>query len=249
MNIIDCPDRESVRRQLQSVGRGDCLRIAGLASLADDARGLVSAALALQAAGIELISLAEGIDTAAQGGQFFAVCRAMNELEHSARREKQRGGIERAREEGKYRGRKPIEINEELFDGVLALWESGEITAREAMDRLALKPNTFYRRIKERKEHKMKDYKKVEKEIKSEIKEAAKKSRQELDDLRAQVRSEAREIRKAAEEKLDAHDVEKEIRRERIHAEIERHDELRQIKKDVVEETKELKKLLETEEK
>lgn len=30
-----------------------------------------------------------------------------------------------------------------------ALWRSGEITATEAMKRLNLKPNTFYRRAKE----------------------------------------------------------------------------------------------------
>ena len=98
-----------------------------------------------------------------------------------------REGVERAKEEGRYKGRKPIAVDEGLFDSVVSLWQSGQITARDAMARLDLKPNTFYRRIKEREEQKMKDYKKVEHEIRDEIKEAAKQSRRDLDELKKQV--------------------------------------------------------------
>ena len=153
--------------------------------------------------------------------------------------------MERAKEEGRYKGRKPIAVDENLFDSVVALWQDGQITAREAMARLELKPNTFYRRIKEMEEMKMKDYKKVEQEIKSEIKEAAKQSRKDLDELKKQVKAEAKEIRKAADEKLELHDVEREMRHDRIRAEAEHHDAVRQMKKDVEAEAKELKKLME----
>ena len=134
--------------------------------------------------------------------------------------------------EGKYRGRKPIVIDEGLFDQVVQLWQSGQISARQAMARLELKPNTFYRRIKEREEQKMKDYKQVEHEIRSEIKEAARQSRKDLDELKKQVRSEAKELKKTADEKLELHDVEREMRHERIRAEVEHHDAVRQMKKD-----------------
>ena len=54
------------------------------------------------------------------------------------------------KEDGKAKGRKPIEVDEERFDSILERWKNGEITARQAMAELDLKPNTFYRRVKER---------------------------------------------------------------------------------------------------
>ena len=65
----------------------------------------------------------------------------------------------------------------------------------------------------------MKDMKKVEKEIKDELRQASRKSREDMDALKQQVRSEAKEFKKSAGEALEAHDVEREIRHERIRAE------------------------------
>jgi len=53
----------------------------------------------------------------------------------------------------------------------------------------------------------MKDIKKVEKEIKEELKQTSRKSRKDMDALRQQVRSEAREFKKAAGDVLDTYDV------------------------------------------
>ena len=63
--------------------------------------------------------------------------------------ERQREGIEIAKSEGKYKGRKPVEINEDKFKSACARWRAGEITATAAMQEVGLKPNTFYRRVKE----------------------------------------------------------------------------------------------------
>ena len=62
----------------------------------------------------------------------------------------------------------------------------------------------------------MKDMKKVEKEIKDELKQASRKSREDMDALKQQVRSEAKEFKKTAGEAFEAHDVEREIRHERM---------------------------------
>ena len=70
------------------------------------------------------------------------------QLDLQQQRKKQRTGIEKAKEEGKYKGRKPILVDESLFEEIVGLWKNGEITARQAMARLQLKSNTFYRRIK-----------------------------------------------------------------------------------------------------
>jgi len=52
-------------------------------------------------------------------------------------------GIEIARQQGKYRGRKPVQIEEKAFLDRYARWRKGEITAAEAMRLLGVKANTF----------------------------------------------------------------------------------------------------------
>ena len=243
MGIIHYDNPEDLQSGIGSLAAGDCVEVDGLDLFADHVKDMLSALAAIGERRADFVSLREGIDTrAGQGASFFALCRALTGSELFSRR---RDGIERAKAEGRYKGRKPIAVDEGLFDSVVSLWQSGQITAREAMARLDLKPNTFYRRIKEMEELKMKDYKKVEHEIRSEIKEAAKQSRKDLDELKKQVKAEAKEVKKAADEKLELHDVEREMRRDRIRAEAEHHDAVRQMKKDVEAEAKELKKLME----
>ncbi len=61
---------------------------------------------------------------------------------------RQREGIELAKKRGIYTGRKPLVVDETLMRKVCAQWRGGEITAREAMKRVSLEANTFYRRVK-----------------------------------------------------------------------------------------------------
>lgn len=61
-------------------------------------------------------------------------------------------GIERARERSAYKGKAPIKMNPGKWDEIMKLWGSGDITAVEAMRRLGLKRNTFYRKVKKSKE-------------------------------------------------------------------------------------------------
>ena len=243
MGNVRCNGPDDLRSGVEGLTPGDCVEVEELGLAAGNAREILAVLAAVGERGADFVSLKEGIDTrGGQGASFFALCRALSEAKLFSRR---RDGIERAKAEGRYKGRRPIAVNEELFDSVVALWQSGQITAREAMARLDLKPNTFYRRIKEMEEMKMKDYKKVEQEIREEIKGAAKQSRRDLSELKKQVKAEAKEIKKAADEKLELRDVEREIRRDRVRAEAEHNDAVRQMKKDVEAEARELKKLME----
>ena len=243
METVRFDNLNDLRSALERLAPGDCVELDSLALFADKGKDMLNVLAQIGERGADFVSLREGIDTrGGRGESFFALCRVLRESELFSRR---RDGIERAKAEGRYKGRRPINVDEALFDSVVSLWQDGQITAREAMARLDLKPNTFYRRIKEMEELKMKDYKKVEHEIKEEIKEAAKQSRKDLGELKKQVRAEAREVKMAADEKLELHDVEREMRRDRIRAEAEHHDAVRQMKKDVEAEAKELKKLME----
>lgn len=245
MSIKPCEDRKALQAAIEELAPGDCVQIGSFSEAAGSAAEMLSAIVRISEHGADLISLREEIDTRGEGGAaVFALCRALYELDRPDPRARRRDGVERAKAEGRYRGRKPIAVDEGLFDSVVELWQSGQISARQAMARLELKPNTFYRRIKEREEQKMKDYKKVEHELRDEVKEAARQSRRDLDELKKQVKAEAEGVRRSADEKLELHDVEKELRKDRIRAEMEHRDSIRQMKKDVEAEARELKKVL-----
>ena len=248
MTLRHVSDRESFLAVPDSLEEGDVVEIDSFAAAASDSAELLNGICRIAERGAAFVSLLEQIDTRTDGdGSFFTLCRALHVLDDGKSRIRRRDGIERAKEEGRYKGRKPIAVDEGLFDSVIALWQSGQITAREAMAKLNLKPNTFYRRIKEREEQKMKDYKMVEQEIRDEIKQAARQGRRDLGELRKQVREEVKEVKKAADEKLELHDVEREMRHDRLRAEAQHLETVRQLKKDVKAEAEELKKLVENE--
>ena len=71
---------------------------------------------------------------------------AVAELEREYILQRQREGIEIAKQKGVYKGRKPIEHPK--FNEVVSIWKSGNITATEAMKRLNMKPSTFYRKVR-----------------------------------------------------------------------------------------------------
>ena len=160
-------DKEGFFSAIRELAPGDCVEIDSLASVAGSARELLSAVNAIAERGADLVSAREGIDTrTAHGEAMFALCRELFALDRNQLLEKQRSGIEKARQEGKYKGRKPILVDEALFEDIIRLWKSGEITARQAMSRLELKPNTFYRRIREWEANRIK---KAGQELKTEL--------------------------------------------------------------------------------
>jgi DNA invertase Pin-like site-specific DNA recombinase len=72
---------------------------------------------------------------------------AVAELEREYILQRQREGIAIAKDNGVYKGRKPIRHPE--FAAVAAEWKQGSITAVEAMRRLNMKSSTFYRKVRE----------------------------------------------------------------------------------------------------
>lgn len=70
---------------------------------------------------------------------------AQQEIERKEYR--QRAGIEEAKKRGVYKGRKPIEYDEEKLVDIYPRWKAKQIKSKEFMELLDLKPNTFYRAI------------------------------------------------------------------------------------------------------
>ena len=93
------------------------------------------------------MSQKEAIDTATPTGKFMiTVFGAVAELEREYILQRQREGIEIAKTQGKYTGRKPISSPD--FDNVASQWRRGELTAVQAMKRLGMSKATFYRRVR-----------------------------------------------------------------------------------------------------
>ena len=99
---------------------------------------------------ISLISHKENIDTDTPTGKFMlTVFAALSQLEREQLKHRQREGIEIAKAQGKYTGRKPIEIDWTRFGQLYGEWKSKRITGRDFMRRMGLSANTFYRRVRE----------------------------------------------------------------------------------------------------
>ena len=72
----------------------------------------------------------------------------MAEQETKERKRRQKGGIEVAKRNGKYKGRKPIPVGDAFF-AITKQWQDGLITLSEAQRRLDMAPATFFRKCKE----------------------------------------------------------------------------------------------------
>lgn len=143
-------DRKAFKEMMGFVRAGDMVIVESISRIARNTRDLLSIVSELTEKQVEFVSLKENIDTTTPQGRFMlTVFGALAELERENILERQREGIAIAKDEGKYKGRKPLEIDEEQFKDVCAKWRAGEVTATAAMKEVGLKPNTFYRRVKE----------------------------------------------------------------------------------------------------
>lgn len=141
--------REELEKMLQFVRKGDVVVVESISRMARNTKDLLDIVERLEKKGVDFISKKEAIDTKTASGKFMlTVFGAIAELEREYILDRQREGIEIARQNGKYKGRKPISIDEKKFAEVYGRWKAGEIQGVAAMRELGLKPSTFYRRVR-----------------------------------------------------------------------------------------------------
>lgn len=140
-------NRPELQKMMEYVRRGDTVIVESISRFARNTRDLLELVEKLSAKGVEFVSKKEAIDTTTPTGKFMlTVFGAVAELEREYILQRQREGIAIAKDNGVYKGRKPIHPPE--FEKVMAKWRRGEITAAEAMRQMGISKSTFYRKVK-----------------------------------------------------------------------------------------------------
>ena len=140
-------DRPELKRMMNYVREGDYVIVESISRFARNTKDLLELVETLTEKQVEFISKKEAIDTTTPTGKFMlTVFGAVAELEREYILQRQKEGIAVAKQNGVYKGRKPIDHPD--FKKVVSKWQAGEITAVQAMKKLNMKPSTFYRKAK-----------------------------------------------------------------------------------------------------
>lgn len=140
--------RPQLEAMMDFVREGDVVVVESISRFARSTRDLLALVEQLTEKGVGFVSQKESIDTNTPQGKFMlTVFGAMAELEREQTLQRQREGIAAAKAAGKYKGRKPIEIEDSLVKSVHDQWYKREITTSHAVKLLNVSSRTFYRRM------------------------------------------------------------------------------------------------------
>lgn len=143
-------DRARLKEMIAYAREGDTVVCADISRIARNTKDLLSIVEELKNKGVSFVSLKEAIDTNTPQGQFMlTVFAAMAQLERDNILQRQAEGIAIAKTQGKYRGRKPIAVDERKMKEVCKRWRQNDITAVATQKELGLQARTFYRKVKE----------------------------------------------------------------------------------------------------
>ena len=124
MALRHASDIESFITAVETLETGDTVEVDGFDSVASSTAELLDGICCIADCGADFVSLQEGVDTRNDTEKvFFTVCRALYALDEGKDRPRRRDGIEKAKAKGRYKGRKPIAVDESLFDSVVTLWQ------------------------------------------------------------------------------------------------------------------------------
>jgi len=142
-------DRKGLLDMINYVRSGDTVVTYSFSRIARSTKDLLEVVDQLNKKGVELISISENVDTSTPTGKLMVtMLGAMAQFEVEIMKERQAIGIERAKKEGKYKGRKAIEYPKK-WELYYKKWESKEITSKEFMENMGLNKTTFFKLKKE----------------------------------------------------------------------------------------------------
>lgn len=145
--------RPELQNMLDYVREGDTIYVHDLSRLARSTKDLLEIVEILDNKKVSLVSNKENIDSSTPTGKLMlTMIGAIAEFERTNLLERQKEGIAIAKKAGKYKGRKPIEIEDERFKNLYSDYMRREITKVELAKELNVSRPTLDRMIKEYKE-------------------------------------------------------------------------------------------------
>ena len=139
-------ERPFLQEMMNFVREGDPVVVESISRFARNTKDLLELTEQLSNKHVQFISQKENIDTDTPAGKFMlTIFGAVAELEREYIRQRQREGIEIAKEKGKYKGRPAKQLD--TFDEIYQQWKSGNITATSASMQLNISRSTFYRKV------------------------------------------------------------------------------------------------------
>ena len=144
--ISSVGDRVELKAAIKSLRKGDKLVVTKLDRLARSVTHMGNIIQEIQGRDADLVILDMGIDTSTATGKLMLnVLGSVAQFEREVMLERQREGIERARREGKYKGRKPTALAQK--DKVLALKAAG-VPMDKIMEQANISRASYYRLVK-----------------------------------------------------------------------------------------------------
>ncbi len=139
-------ERPFLQEMMNFVREGDSVVVESISRFARNTKDLLELTEQLSNKHVQFISQKENIDTNTPAGKFMlTIFGAVAELEREYIRQRQREGIEIAKQQKKYKGRPAKQLD--AFDEIYQQWKSGNITATFASMQLNISRSTFYRKV------------------------------------------------------------------------------------------------------
>lgn len=138
-------DRPALHEMMEFVREGDSVIVESISRFARNTKDLLELTERLNNKRVQFVSEKEKIDTGTPAGKFMlTIFGAVAELEREYIRQRQREGIEIAKEQGKYKGRPEKQLT--TFEEIYNQWKSRNVTASFASRQLGISRSTFYRK-------------------------------------------------------------------------------------------------------
>jgi len=147
--VSSVKDRPKLKTAIDFCNDGDVLVVTKLDRLARSTADLLAIVKALEKKKVSLRILNLGMDTATPTGKLLlTTLGAIAQFEREVMLERQREGIAKAKAEGKYKGRQPLDP--EIVNEVLRLSDT-RLTRKKLAEKLGIGEATVYRVLKNRK--------------------------------------------------------------------------------------------------
>ena len=142
-------ERPQLKKMLEYVREGDTVYVMDWSRLSRSVVDLLKIIELLSDKRVKLISIKENFDTSTPTGRLMLnLIASINEFERQNLLERQKEGIEIAKQQGKYKGRQPNKYDEKLLLETMEALKTRSITVTEAAKRLKVTRATVYNLLK-----------------------------------------------------------------------------------------------------